>query len=41
MPPQFNNDISDRFVVKTPSGHYEDVIKSTVVRVEADSASVV
>jgi len=39
MPPRFNNDISDRFVVKTPSGHYEDVIKSTVVRVEADSVT--
>ena len=41
MPPQYNNDVSDRFIVRTPDGHYEDIIKETVVRVEADSASVV
>jgi len=39
MPPQYNNDISDRFVVKTTDGTYEDIIKKTVVRIEADSSS--
>lgn len=39
MPPQYNNDISDRFVVKTTDGTYEDIIKETVVRIEADSSS--
>ena len=39
MPQQYNNDISDRFVVKTTDGTYEDIIKETVVRIEADSSS--
>tara|TARA_Y100000389_G_scaffold149724_1_gene149146 strand:+ start:2093 stop:2272 length:180 start_codon:yes stop_codon:yes gene_type:complete len=34
MPPQFNNGISDRILVKTANGSFEDVIKSTIIRVE-------
>lgn len=34
MPPQYNNGISDRILVKTRNGSFEDVLKSTIIRVE-------
>ncbi len=34
MPSQYNNGISDRILVKKPDGSFEDVIKSTIIRVE-------
>ena len=34
MPPQYNNGISDRILVKTRDGSFEDVLKSTIIRVE-------
>ena len=34
MPPRYNNGISDRIPVEKPDGSFEDVIKSTIVRVE-------
>lgn len=34
MPPNLNNSISDRFIVLTEDGRHEDVIKSTVIRIE-------
>ena len=34
MPEQYNNGISDRILVQKPDGSFEDVIKTTVVRVE-------
>lgn len=34
MPPELNNGSSDRLVVKTIDGKFEDVLKSTVIRVE-------
>jgi len=34
MPPELNNGSSDRLVVKTIDGKFEDVFKSTIIRVE-------
>ena len=34
MPEQYNNGISDRILVQKPDGSFEDVIKTTIVRVE-------
>jgi len=34
MPPELNNGSSDRLVVKTIDGKFEDVLKSTIIRVE-------
>lgn len=34
IPAQYNNSSSDRIVVETPDGHFEDIIKSTIIRVE-------
>lgn len=34
MPSQYNNPISDRILIQKPDGAYEDVIKSTIIRVE-------
>lgn len=34
MPPQYNNGISDRILVKTADGSFEDVLKSTIIKVE-------
>lgn len=34
MPTHLNNRISDRFIIKTLSGEFEDIIKDTVIRVE-------
>jgi hypothetical protein len=34
MPTQYNNGISDRILVEKPDGSLEDVIKSTIVKVE-------
>ena len=34
MPKNLNNSISDRFIIVTEDGRHEDVIKSTVVRIE-------
>jgi len=34
MPPQYNKGISDRILVKKPDGSFEDVIKSTIIKVE-------
>jgi hypothetical protein len=35
MPQELNNGFSDRVVVKTESGDFEDVIKETIIRVES------
>ncbi len=34
MPPQYNNGISDRILVKTADGSFEDVLKATIIKVE-------
>ena len=34
MTPELNNGSSDRLVVKTIDGKFEDVLKSTIIRVE-------
>ena len=34
MPPEINNGNSDRLVVLTQDGKYEDVLKSTLIRIE-------
>ena len=34
MPKNLNNSVSDRFIVITEDGRHEDVIKSTVIRIE-------
>lgn len=34
MPAYLNNSQSDRFVIETEKGIFEDIIKSTVLRVE-------
>ena len=34
VPPEYNNSASDRLVIQKENGDYEDVIKSTVIRVE-------
>jgi len=34
MPLELNNGSSDRLVVKTIDGKFEDVLKSTIIRVE-------
>lgn len=33
MPKELNHEKSDRFVIKKHDGHFEDVLKSTVIRV--------
>lgn len=35
MPPELNNGSSDRLVVLTQDGTFEDVLKDTVIRVES------
>lgn len=34
MPTQYNNSSSDRILVETPDGHFEDIIKKTIKKVE-------
>ena len=34
MPDKLNNNTSDRFVIVKEDGTYEDIIKSTVVKIE-------
>ena len=34
MPTRLNNNFNDRYVVQTPDGEYEDVIKETVISIE-------
>ena len=34
MPAPLNNNSNDRYVVQTPNGKYEDVIKETVISIE-------
>jgi hypothetical protein len=34
MPPQYNNGISDRILVKAADGSFEDVLKATIIKVE-------
>ena len=34
MPKQYNNGMNDRILVQKPDGSFEDVIKTTIVRVE-------
>jgi hypothetical protein len=39
MPPELNNGNSDRLVVKTLDGDFEDVLKSTLIRIETHTMS--
>lgn len=34
MPTRLNNNLNDRYVIQTPNGDYEDVIKETVISIE-------
>ena len=34
MPTRLNNNLNDRYVIQTPNGGYEDVIKETVISIE-------
>ena len=34
MPTRLNNNHNDRYVIQTPDGEYEDVIKETVISIE-------
>lgn len=34
MPSELNNGSSDRLIVKTVDGNFEDVLKSTLIRIE-------
>ena len=34
MPAPLNNNSNDRYVVQTPDGKYEDVIKETVISIQ-------
>lgn len=34
MPPKINNPTSDRIVVFTEEGVYEDIIKETIIKIE-------
>lgn len=34
MPTRLNNNFNDRYVVQTPDGEYEDVLKETVISIE-------
>ncbi|MGB1843052.1 MAG: hypothetical protein ACPHIB_02740 [Thalassobaculaceae bacterium] len=34
MPLELNNPTSDRYVVRTPEGHFEDILKHTVISIE-------
>jgi len=34
LPEQYNNSASDRFVVLTNTGEFEDVIKTTILNIE-------
>ena len=34
LPQRLNSESSDRYVVQTPNGLYEDVIKETVISIE-------
>jgi len=34
MPKELNNQVSDRIIVKKLDGTFEDVIKTTIIRVE-------
>ena len=35
MPPELNNGGSDRLIIKLENGDFEDVLKSTVIRIES------
>tara|TARA_B100002019_G_scaffold284075_1_gene291257 strand:- start:1332 stop:1511 length:180 start_codon:yes stop_codon:yes gene_type:complete len=37
MPEHLNNEQSDRFIIRTDYGKYEDILKHTVVRIESIS----
>ena len=38
MPKELNNGKSDRLIVRKADGNFEDVLKSTVVRIESISS---
>ena len=38
MPKELNNGKSDRLIIMKPDGNFEDVLKSTVVRIESISS---
>lgn len=38
MPKELNNGNSDRLIIMKPDGNFEDVLKTTVVRIESISS---